>query len=127
MSKRILIIEDELDLAMTISERLKAAGFETRTANDGIAGIEALKKEKFQLIILDIMMPNMDGLSFAAILRSRDDAKDVPVIVMTAKDDDETKATCGNLGVAAFLEKPYDPEKLISKVKQLLRDAHKEV
>ena len=79
--KKILIVDDDIGLVMTMSTRLNQAGYITTTTTDGVEALDALKEEKFDLIILDILMPNLDGSSFLAILRSRNDTNNVPIIV----------------------------------------------
>ncbi len=71
-------------------------------------------------MILDMVMPNMDGISLASILRSRDDTKDIPIIVLTVSDSKTMKKDCIDLGVDAYLHKPYHPKTLLKKVKELL-------
>jgi len=121
--KKILIIEDELDLAMTVASRLKEAGYQVNVANDGVEALDALKKETFDLIITDIMMQVLDGISFLAILRARDDTGKIPIIVLSARSDNETIDACKSLGVTDYLIKPYEYGRLIEKIRGVLREA----
>lgn len=117
----ILLVEDEIDLALTISARLKNAGFEVKIAEDGVDALQMIKKENFALIIMDIMMPNLDGFSFLAVIRANDKLKDVPVIVLTAMSDEDTKTKCLQVGADAFLTKPYDPDILLKIVEKVCK------
>jgi len=117
--EKILVIEDEVDLGITISVRLRNEGYQTCVANDAIAALDCLKKNKYDLIILDIMMRVMDGCSLGAILRTREDTRELPIIVLSALRDEETKSVCRDLDVAAYLEKPYDPGKLLGEIKKV--------
>ena len=119
--KKILIVDDDIGLVMTMSTRLNQAGYITTTTTDGVEALDALKEEKFDLIILDILMPNLDGSSFLAILRSRNDTNNVPIIVLSGKSDNDIKETCKDLGVQTYLVKPYDPVILTSEVNSILK------
>ena len=110
--------EDEIDLALTIGERLKKEGFEVVVAEDGVAAMDAISASRVDLVIMDIMMPNMDGFSFAAIVKSRHETENVPIVVLTARSDEETRRRCKDLGVSAYVVKPYDPNILLNEIKK---------
>jgi len=119
--QKILIVDDDVNLLVTISTRLKKAGYITKIASDGLEALDALNEERCDLIILDILMPHLDGSSFLAILRTRDNIHDIPIIVLSAKSDNEIKEICKEMDVKIYLVKPYDPEQLLPAVESILK------
>lgn len=122
MSKRILIVDDEDQLAMMVEMRLQAEGYETLLASDGQEGLEKAKKEMPDLIILDVMMPKMDGYKVCGLLKSDTRYKNIPVILFTARAQDSDQQTGQEVGADGYINKPFQPETLLSKVKELLGD-----
>ena len=118
--KTILIIDDEEDLSSMISFRLKGAGFGTIVANSGIRGIELAKENKPDLILLDLMMPEVDGFEVSRRLKLDPATKDVPVIIFSALGNKNTKESIEKLGAAGFVEKPFEPDFLVDKINKLL-------
>ncbi|MFH1360549.1 MAG: response regulator [Candidatus Omnitrophota bacterium] len=118
MSKKILVIDDEPDLVDVVKARLELNHYQVISAKDGQEGLEKVKKEKPDLVILDIMMPRMDGYTFVLEFKKIADLKKTPIIVLTAKDQlqDIFKVE----GVTEYVVKPFESEKLIEKVDRLL-------
>ena len=118
MSKKILIVEDELTLQETIAYNLKHQGYEVFTASDGDAAIAIAKESEPDLILLDIMLPGMDGFEVCRILR-----KDmiVPILMLTARDDEIDRVVGLEVGADDYLTKPFSMRELIARVKALLR------
>jgi DNA-binding response OmpR family regulator len=119
MSK-ILIIDDEPELVKAIEVRLKANGYEVETAYDGEQGIKKAEEFRPDLIILDIVMPKLNGYEVCKILKSKQDTRNIPILVLTASQQRELEKKCLALGAKVALMKPFETEELLLLVKQLL-------
>ncbi len=120
MPKKILIIDDERDFVETISFALKVDGFLVSDAPDGPAGITKAMSEKPDLIILDLMMPGMDGYEVAGRLKGNTEISKIPIIILTATVTKDLGWKIRKIRAAACLTKPCDLEELIKKVKSVL-------
>ena len=120
MAKRILVVDDEQDIVRLVGLRLKANVYEVLSANYGQQGLETAQKEKPDLIILDVMMPKMDGYKVCGLLKKDSRFAKTPIIMFTAKAQDKDKDWGGEVGGDAYLTKPFAPPVLIAKVKELL-------
>lgn len=118
--KKILIVEDEPDLVLMLKERLKSEGYNVEAAFDGVEGIEKAKKTKPDLILVDVMMPKLDGYSMAQRLKEDDSTTGIPIIVVSIKET--MKELFQKLGVNHFFTKPFDTEQLLSAIKNILAD-----
>jgi len=116
----LLIIDDEEDLTSMLSFRLKNMGFDIFTARDGNKGIESAKKNKPDLILLDLMMPDMDGYEVSKRLKSDSDTKHIPILIFSALGNKNTQESMQKLGAAGFIEKPFEPEDLVKKIDNVL-------
>ena len=122
MSKKtILVVDDEKDLLDLIEYNLRKEGFEVLKAENGQQGIEVAKKNKPDLVLLDIMMPKMDGLEAVEIMRQDDDLKNIPIIFLTARSDEKTEVEGLNKGGDDYITKPISTTKLISRIKAVMR------
>ncbi|MFA5059146.1 MAG: response regulator [Candidatus Omnitrophota bacterium] len=121
--QKILVIEDDRAIAELIKLKLERSGFEVLAVLDGIEGLETLKENMFDLIILDILLPRMDGFQFYKKLKETPRIAHIPVLVMTGRG--AMKDSFESLGVQSFLTKPFEPEDLIFQVKKLLAGAVK--
>lgn len=123
MTKRnkILLAEDDHHLGNLLSDYLQSEGFAVSLYRDGEVALEALKKNGFDLCLLDVMMPRLDGFSLARAIRSRD--KRIPVIFITAKSLKEDKLKGYEIGADDYITKPFDEEELLWKIKAFLRHA----
>ena len=119
--KQILIIDDQHDNVFILQDRLDLEGFDVLSAYDGPAGIEIAEENKPDLIILDIMMPKMDGFEVCEILTNRDSTKDIPIILLTALNNAEDTAKGFAAGAFDFIKKPFNRIELLSRVKSALR------
>jgi len=117
----ILIVDDEPDILEFISYNLKKEGFKVHTAKNGILGLELVEKSPPNLILLDIMMPEMDGVEFCRQLRSRKKNDDIIVAFLTARNEDFTQIAALDSGGDDFITKPIQPRVLVSRIKALLR------
>ena len=120
MAKRILMVEDEENLVYAVSLRLKAAGFEVIAAYDGQEGLDKARAEKPDLILLDIMLPKLDGYKVCRMLKFDDKYKAIPIIMLTVKGEHEDKQLGFEVGVDAYITKPFDPDILLAKINELL-------
>ncbi len=116
--QRVLVVEDNVPNQMIAQAFLKAAGFEVVIANNGREAIEAVSKEKFDLVLMDINMPVMDGLEATRILRQNPDYKKTPILAFTAHAIDEDRSTLLNAGLNDILKKPVTEKGLVDSVKQ---------
>jgi two-component system alkaline phosphatase synthesis response regulator PhoP len=121
MLKKILIIEDEHSIATLLSYNLVQAGYETIIANDGREGYELALSESPALILLDLMLPSMDGVEVCKSLRQQ--KVNTPIIMLTAKDDEFDKVLGLELGADDYMTKPFSPREVIARVKAVLRRA----
>ena len=117
--ERILIIEDETPMRTALADLLTAEGYRTLTAADGESGLQRAMAEKPDLILLDVMMPKLDGFSVCAELRRL--ANDVPVVMLTAKGQIEDRVNGLDVGADDYVVKPFSSEELLARVRALLR------
>jgi len=118
MAEKILIVEDELILQETLAYNLKHQGYEVETAGDGQTAIDKAKQIKPDLILLDIMLPGMDGFEVCRILRKD---MSVPILMLTARDDEIDRVVGLEVGADDYLTKPFSMRELIARVRALLR------
>ena len=118
---RILLVEDEEDLVQTMLIQLKAAGYEVIVARDGLEGLDKAKKEKPDLIILDLMLPKIDGYKVCAMLKFNTDYQNIPVIIFTARAGEADKKMGTDVKADAYITKPFEPQALLSKIEDLLK------
>jgi two-component system alkaline phosphatase synthesis response regulator PhoP len=116
---RILVIDDETHLADGIRENLEAEGYDTAVAYDGREGLAAIRADRFDLVVLDVMMPNMDGLEFCAQIRR--DGLQTPVLFLTVKGDAEDRIRGFEAGGDDYLAKPFHLKELLLRVAAILR------
>lgn len=119
---RLLIIEDEYALRRALEDALAAAGYRVLTASDGAAGLERAWAERPDLVLLDVMLPRLDGFALASVLRRS--GCDVPILMLTAKGTVEDRVTGLDSGADDYLVKPFSTEELLARVRALLRRAH---
>ncbi|MDD5746200.1 MAG: ATPase, T2SS/T4P/T4SS family [Candidatus Omnitrophica bacterium] len=117
----ILVADDEDDIAKVIMVRLKNAGYDAVRAVDGEQAVECAVKEKPDLIIMDVMMPRMDGVQATRIIRSRLQTAAIPIVMLTAKSDLESELAGLDAGADDYLAKPFDAARLLARIKMLLK------
>ncbi len=123
--KKILYVEDEPDISQIAKLALESVGgFEVAIAVNGRQALEMVREFRPQLILLDVMMPEMDGPTALARLQSMDDLADIPVVFMTAKVQAEEVSRYQALGAADVIAKPFDPMALSEQVRQIWRAWH---
>jgi two-component system, OmpR family, alkaline phosphatase synthesis response regulator PhoP len=124
MNSRILLIEDEPGLVLTLSDLLEAEGYTVESASEGITGLAKAASEPFDVIILDVMLPGKNGFDICRDIRSR--GLDVAILMLTAKTQIIDRVVGLKLGADDYLTKPFDPAELLARVEALLRRVNKE-
>ncbi len=119
--KRILIIEDETDLADLVGYNLRKAGYRTEAAADGTAGLRRATEERPDLVILDVMMPNLSGLQVAKLLRTDPKTSSIPILMLTAKGEEADQVAGLSVGADDYVTKPFSMKVLLARVEALLR------
>ena len=122
MAKKILVVDDEPFIIQMVTSRLNASGYETVTGEDGQDGLQKARTEKPDLIILDVMMPKMDGFQVCATLKQDTRFQNIPIILFTAKYGDEANQIgMQDCGADAFMSKPFEAKILLEKIEELLK------
>jgi len=115
---KILLVEDDVSMGFLLVDFLETNGFDVKLYKDGIRGLEAYKKGRYDFCILDVMLPGMDGFTIAENIRQED--KLVPIIFLTARSMQEDKIKGFNLGVDDYITKPFDEEELLCRIQAIL-------
>ena len=123
MAERILLIDDDARLAAMVSEYLGAAGYRVTIASNGLHGLEQLGSAPFDALVLDLSLPDMDGLEVCRRLRAR---SEVPVLMLTARGDAMDRVVGLEIGADDYLPKPFEPRELLARIKALLRRANRQ-
>ncbi|QHS22988.1 response regulator transcription factor [Virgibacillus sp. MSP4-1] len=119
MGKRILIVDDEESIVTLLKYNIEQAGFEAEAVYDGEEALKAAEKEEFDLIILDLMLPELDGMEVCRTLRQR--GLEVPVLMLTAKDEEFDRVLGLEIGADDYLTKPFSPREVVARIKAILR------
>lgn len=119
--KKILVVDDEDDIVELITFQLESDGFSVINARDGMEAVSKINKENPDLVILDIMMPRMNGLDVVRLIRAREDKKNIPIIIASAKSSEEDIVSGLDLGADDYITKPFSLKVISAKVKALLR------
>ena len=118
--KTILIVDDEDDLRSMLKFRLEAVNYEVSEAIDGQEGLNKARTENPDLIVLDLMLPRMDGYKVCRMLKFDEKHKHIPIIMFTARATDKDKKVGEEMGAEAYITKPFEPKMLVDKIKELL-------
>ncbi|WP_044894530.1 response regulator transcription factor [Bacillus alveayuensis] len=119
MSKKVLVVDDEQSIVTLLQYNLQQAGFEVITANDGEEGMNKAVNERPDLMILDLMLPKLDGIEVCKQLRQKKVM--TPILMLTAKDDEFDKVLGLELGADDYMTKPFSPREVVARVKAILR------
>ena len=120
MAKKILLVDDEEDLVEAVSFRLTSQGYDVITAYDGGQALEKAKKERPDLIILDLMLPGMNGYEVCAHLKADAQYAAIPIILFTARAQESDREMGFKAGANGYLTKPFDSEMLMTTIRSLL-------
>jgi DNA-binding response OmpR family regulator len=123
MAHKVLVIDDEAVLVETIAYNLEQAGYQVVTAADGVSGLTALNREMPDLIILDLMLPEMDGLDFCRQVRREKNTATIPIMMLTARGEEIDKVVGLEVGADDYVTKPFGRRELLARVRALLRRA----
>ena len=126
MAGKILIVDDELHIRELIKFNLEKAGFLTMEAIDGFEAVKLVKKQQPDLMILDLMLPGMDGLEVCRIVKGSQETAGVPIIMLTARNEEVDKIIGLELGADDYLTKPFSPRELVARIKAVLRRSYKD-
>jgi len=118
LQKKILIVEDDHKTAALVALYLEKEGFQTMIAEDGLAAIETVKQQQPDFVILDLMLPKMDGWEVCRNIRR---SSDIPIIMLTAREDEVDRISGLTLGADDYVTKPFSPRELVARVKAILR------
>jgi two-component system, OmpR family, alkaline phosphatase synthesis response regulator PhoP len=117
----ILIVEDERDIADLVKYHLEKAGFPARVVGDGKQALELVARDHPDLLILDLMLPSLDGLEVCRRLRGSQDTQHIPIIMLTAKTEEVDRILGLEMGADDYVSKPFSPRELVARVKAVLR------
>ncbi len=119
--KKIVVVEDEPDILEVLSYNLKREGFDVSVALDGVKGLELVKKVEPDLVILDLMLPGMDGLEICRQIKGAQKLRHIPIIMVTAKGEESDIVLGLGIGADDYVAKPFSPRELIARVKAAIR------
>ncbi len=118
--KKILLVEDEKDMVYAVTLQLEAKGYEVITASDGQDGLDKARTKKPDLIILDLMLPKIDGYKVCRMLKFDNKYQNIPIILFTARAQDSDKKIGRDVGADVYITKPFEPSVLLDKIRELL-------
>jgi chemosensory pili system protein ChpA (sensor histidine kinase/response regulator) len=125
-NRNVLVIEDDKIMGLMVTEILDDIGFEVVTATNGRIAFEKLKQHPVDFIVLDILLPEMDGFEVHANLQANPDTKDIPVMIITAWSDEKNIEKANQMGIRHFLPKPFTEDELVYTILTLLIDSSRE-
>jgi DNA-binding response OmpR family regulator len=117
---KVLVLEDDAEVRALLEKLLTHDGFTVKTAGDGLEGLMQIETDKPDLVLCDLMMPNLDGLSFTRAIKKNAGTKDLPVVFLTAKGDPANMAAGISAGAKFYLTKPFSHAELLAKVRKAL-------
>ncbi|HEU5087177.1 MAG TPA: response regulator transcription factor [Roseiflexaceae bacterium] len=121
---RILVVDDDRSITKVVRSYLEQAGFDVLTANDGMAALRLLRTEQPDLLVLDLMLPDHDGMEITRILRADAALAAMPIILLTARVEDTDKIVGLELGADDYITKPFNAREVVARVRALLRRSH---
>lgn len=122
-TKKILVVDDEPDIVELVSYNLKKEGFEIIAALDGEDALAKIKNHSFDFVILDLMLPGLQGMELCRIVRNDPKTKNIPIIMLTAKGEEIDRILGLEIGADDYMAKPFSPRELVARVKAVLRRA----
>lgn len=120
-SRKILVVDDEPDIVELVTYNLKKEGFEVSSAPDGEEALARIRKERFDFLVLDLMLPGLQGVELCRIVRNDPKWKNLPVIMLTAKGEEVDRILGLEMGADDYITKPFSPRELVARVKAVLR------
>ena len=125
MSTRVLVVEDDLDIAELVARYLEKAGYTATRVSSGRDALDAVRAKAPDLIVLDVMLPHVDGLEVCRLLRANEHTATIPIIMLTARADESERIVGLEMGADDYLAKPFSPNELVARVRALLRRAQR--
>jgi CheY-like chemotaxis protein len=122
MTKKILVVDDNRDAILILTATLKREGYTVSVATNGLEAVQKGLEENPALILLDLMLPKMDGLEVCKVIKANPKSSQIPILILTAKKDAESKKRCLELGASEYLLKPIIPADIIRHVRKYLDD-----
>jgi DNA-binding response OmpR family regulator len=119
--ERVLIVDDDPDIQRLVSYNLSQAGFQVTTASSGRTALESVQKQAPDLIILDVMMPDIDGMEVCRTLRQHESSRRIPIIMLTARGEEVDRVVGFELGADDYVMKPFSPRELVLRVRSIFR------
>jgi len=123
--KRILAVDDEPKVLAVIKKRLEFAGFEVITATEGLEGLKKARSESPDLIVLDLILPNLSGFQVCRLLKGDNSYKAIPILMLSARSQEKDVNEGMRVGADFYMTKPYDPDAFVAKIQELLAEAEK--
>jgi DNA-binding response OmpR family regulator len=123
MSQRILVVDDDKQIVRLVRAYLEQAGFQVFTAYEGSTALHVIRRERPDLVVLDLMLPDQDGWDLTRIVRSDPTLADMPIIMLTARIEDADKIVGLELGADDYITKPFNPREVVARVRAVLRRA----
>jgi len=125
MSTRVLVVEDDPDIAELVARYLEKAGYAATRVSSGRDALDAVRAKAPDLIVLDVMLPHVDGLEVCRLLRANDHTASIPIIMLTARAEESERIVGLEMGADDYLAKPFSPNELVARVRALLRRAQR--
>ncbi len=119
-NKTVLVVDDEPDIRLILQARLEAAGYRVETAGNGLEALNRIRTQPPDLVILDLMLPGMDGFAVCAMLKRDQRFSHIPIVILSARSQVQDKKTGASLGADAYITKPFQPQELLSTIEQLI-------
>lgn len=120
MKKKVLLVEDEKNIILGVSTCLEAVGYKVHVEEDGETALKYVENKKPDLILLDLMLPRVDGFEVCRVLKSNEETKNIPVIVLTALAGEEDRQRIMEMGADSYMTKPFRPQELWNEMKKFL-------
>jgi len=121
MKATILVVDDEKDILELVSYNLQKEGFHIETSQNGEDALEKIRSDRFDLLILDLMLPGIQGVELCKVLKSDDETASIPIIMLTAKSEELDKVLGLEMGADDYITKPFSPRELVARVNAVLR------
>lgn len=119
-NKTVLVVDDEPDIRMILQARLEAAGYRVETAGNGLEALNRIRSQPPDLVILDLMLPGIDGFAVCAMLKRDQRFSHIPIVILSARSQAQDKKTGVSLGADAYLTKLFQPQELLTTIENLI-------
>jgi DNA-binding response OmpR family regulator len=124
MNKDVLVVEDDREINELVGAYVQIAGFEYRSALDGASALAEAREKQPSLIVLDLMLPDTDGFEVCRRLKSQEQTREIPIVMLTALSDEEHQRKGRECGASDYITKPFDPDRLMAAIKENAGNGH---